>query len=64
VFFFLYHKTANNSTEHGEPGWWKEQFNCADEDGDGALNHTEFYKLSFLANFSDIKCFILKLAKC
>lgn len=34
---------ANNSTEHGEPGWWKEQFNCADEDGDGVLNHTEFY---------------------
>eukprot|EP01018_Ginkgo_biloba_P033736 Gb_04968 [translate_table: standard] len=32
---------ANNSTEHGEAGWWKEQFECADEDGDGALNHTE-----------------------
>eukprot|EP00250_Pteridium_aquilinum_P003154 c13483_g2_i1 orf=203-1369(+) len=33
---------ANHSMEHGGVGWWKEQFDAADEDGDSLLNATEF----------------------
>ncbi|KAH7424164.1 hypothetical protein KP509_12G093400 [Ceratopteris richardii] len=33
---------ANRSMEHGGVGWWKEQFDTADEDGDGLLNAKEF----------------------
>ncbi|EFJ20472.1 hypothetical protein SELMODRAFT_443827 [Selaginella moellendorffii] len=33
---------VNASTDHGEPGWWKEHFDMADANGDGFLNHTEF----------------------
>lgn len=33
---------ANYSMEHGGLGWWKEQFDAADEDGDAVLNATEF----------------------
>jgi hypothetical protein len=35
---------VDDSTEHSEAGWWKEQFDAADEDGDELLNGTEFKK--------------------
>ncbi|CAL9131176.1 uncharacterized protein LOC135626362 [Musa acuminata AAA Group] len=35
-------ETARNSKEHGEPGWWKEQFSNADRDGNGFLSAFEF----------------------
>lgn len=28
--------------DHGEAGWWKEQFRNADVDQNGLLNFTEF----------------------
>ncbi|KAI5072173.1 hypothetical protein GOP47_0012279 [Adiantum capillus-veneris] len=43
---YLPHSTSedptNHSMNHGGVGWWKEQFDAADEDGDAFLNATEF----------------------
>lgn len=33
-----------NGMVHGQAGWWKEQFDNADVDSNGALNFDEFYK--------------------
>lgn len=34
--------TERNGMDHGEAGWWKEQFRNADVDQNGLLNFTEF----------------------
>ncbi|KAJ7528080.1 hypothetical protein O6H91_16G082900 [Diphasiastrum complanatum] len=40
---FSEEEIANASMGHGGAGWWKEHFEVADEDGDDALNQTEFH---------------------
>lgn len=35
------HDTDWNDKEFGEPGWWKDLFECADEDGNGSLSELE-----------------------
>ncbi|ONK79695.1 uncharacterized protein A4U43_C01F9100 [Asparagus officinalis] len=34
-----------NDKEFGEPGWWKDLFECADEDGNGSLSELELNDL-------------------
>lgn len=35
-------ETEKNGMEHGEAGWWKQQFDNADADKNGTLTFNEF----------------------
>lgn len=38
-------ETEKNGMEHGEAGWWKQQFDNADADKNGTLTFNEFKEL-------------------